>query len=58
MYLTVKARNQGLSCGKPKQSFLKFLPKKNFIWLTPPKSRATLLCKAAVFCSRKRPQVV
>ena len=32
------------------------LVKCNLIWLTPPTSRATLLCKAAVFRYRNRPQ--
>ena len=51
------SRRQGLSCGKPKHCFVKFLPKKSFVWLTTPKSRATLLCKAAVFPYRNRPHI-
>ena len=31
--------------------------KKNFVWLTPPKSRVTLLCNAAVFRDRNRPHI-
>ena len=57
----ISCYHQRLSCGKPQYVFLMFYPppkkgKCNLIWLTPPKSPATLY-KVAVFRYENRPHI-